>query len=96
MATRSRPHQLESLSHLHDWQLENKDQDIRGWKIYDRPDHTLGKIDDLLADRTNERVEAVRLDNGDSIPVERILIGDQAVYLKSMDLTTPFVKCYDR
>lgn len=91
----TRTHQLESLSHLSDWQLANKDQDIRGWQLYDRPDHSLGRVTDLLADPATERVEAVKLENGTSIAVERILIGDNAVYMKNMALPTPFVKVYD-
>lgn len=89
------PKHLQPLSTLDDWKLEHRDQDIRGWELYDRPGHSIGVIDDLLADERSERVEAVRLKGGEQVPVERILIGDDAVYLKDMSLRTPVVMVYE-
>lgn len=86
---------LTPLSTLDDWELGDSDQDIRGWQVYDTPDHSLGEVEDLLVDRDAEVVQAIRLTNGKEIAAEQILIGEDAVYLKDMSISTPYVRVYD-
>lgn len=86
---------LSPLSTMDDWQLEDSDQDIRGYKVYDSPNHSIGEVQDLLIDEGAEAVQAIRLSNGKEIAAEQIIIGDDAVYLKSMSVSTPYVQVYN-
>lgn len=67
------------LSELHDWKLEHKDQDIRGWKVVDAAGANLGTVDDLIVDTNTEYVETLRLRSGAEIPASQIEIGDRKV-----------------
>ena len=60
----------EKLDALGDWKLEHKSQDIRGMPLVSPAGEQFGIIDDLLVDRDNERVMAVRLEDGRVTPVE--------------------------
>lgn len=74
--------QLPTLAELDDWQLEDSSQDIRGWPLLSASGDKLGIIRRMLVDRDRERVAAVVLDNGQTVPVERIDIrGDTAVMI---------------
>lgn len=71
----------EKLESLSDWELENKDQDIRGRPLVDAQGKRLGVIDDLLVDKDGERVAAVRLDDGSTCGVENLDIqANQVMY----------------
>lgn len=74
---------LTPLASLDDWQLEHSRQDIRGWPIRDRQGVAIGTVDDMLVDREHERVAAVTLSDGSTVPVERLSICDHHVELKS-------------
>lgn len=65
--------------HGSDWELENDDQDIRGRTLLDAGGARLGVIKDMLVDPDDERVAAVRLDNGEIIPIEALTIGPREV-----------------
>jgi stress response protein YsnF len=73
------------LSELHDWKLEHKDQDIRGWKLFDAAGANLGTIDELIVDTNTQYVEALRLKDGAEIPASQIEIGDRKVILNNSD-----------
>jgi len=69
------------LHGLSDWQLENDDQDIRGYPVRSRTGEDYGKIDDMLVDKDDERVVAIRMDDGRLVGVEHLEIeSDQVIY----------------
>ena len=96
MAQHYHHHHLTPLSDLDDWQLENADQDIRGFKVYDQPGHVLGEIEEMLVDEESEEVSMLRLTSGQEIPAADVVIGEDGVFLKHMTLTTPMVRVYER
>lgn len=70
---------FEDLDHLKDWELEHKSQDIRGRPLVMANGDKIGVIDDLLVDRSAERVAAVRLKDDRCCAVERLEIEDDRV-----------------
>jgi len=62
------------LENLEDWELEHSEQDIRNRPLVTTSGDTLGLIDDLLVDRSAERVAAVRLEDGRVCAVEALEI----------------------
>jgi uncharacterized protein (TIGR02271 family) len=70
-----------ALSQLDDYQLVNKDQDIRGWPVRDPAGQSLGKVKELMVDTDAERVAIIVLESGATYPVEDISLGDHAVVL---------------
>lgn len=77
------PDRLTPLVRLDDWKLEHSSQDIRGWPLRDQRGADVGKVQDMLVDRDRERVAAVTVSDGSTIPVERISICDDYVELRS-------------
>lgn len=72
---------LPTLVELDDWQLVDDDQDIRGWPLLSAEGDRLGVIGRMLIDRDNERVAAVVLEDGRTIPVEQIDILEDRVVM---------------
>ena len=64
----------QELEALNDWELEHKEQDIRNRPLVTPTGEKLGIIDDLLVDRSAERVAAVRLEDGRVCAVEALEI----------------------
>ena len=62
------------LDVLDNWELEHKEQDIRNRPLVTPTGEKLGTIDDLLVDRSAERVAAVRLEDGRVCAVEALEI----------------------
>lgn len=74
---------LDKLETLGSWELENKSQDIRGRPLVTTQGQRIGVIDDLLVDKKDERVSAVRLDDGAACGVECLEIHpDKVIYRK--------------
>ena len=69
----------EDLETLDKYELEHHSQDIRGRPLVSPEGEKYGIIKDLLVDRDDKRVEAVRLDNGKVCAVEPLVIHDNAV-----------------
>lgn len=69
----------EELDALDDYELEHSSQDIRGRPLVSAQGEKYGTITDLLVDRDQSRVAAVRLDNGKVCAVEPLEIHDNAV-----------------
>jgi hypothetical protein len=67
---------LKALGDLGNYELKNDDKDIRNWPLMSEGGREIGRINELLIDRDNDRVAAVRLDNGTTIPVEGLDIQD--------------------
>lgn len=72
---------LPALKELSDWELHDSRQDIRGRALMTATGEPIGRIDELLVDRDEERIAAVRLESGRILPVEPLLIRDEAVVL---------------
>lgn len=67
------------LDSLSNWELVHDDQDIRGWPVSSRTGDAYGTIDDMLVDKDNERVLAVRLTDGRLVAVDHLEIRDSDV-----------------
>ena len=67
------------LDTLDDWQLENEEQDIRGWPLRSVKGEEYGKIQDMLVDRKAEHVLAVRMDDGRLVGADHLDIRDDHV-----------------
>lgn len=70
---------FEMLDAAGDWKVEHGDQDIRGRPLVSPHGIEYGTIDDLLIDKDNERVIAIRLDDGRLASVEPLEIHDDKV-----------------
>lgn len=44
------------LNELSDYKVASDDPDVRGWKVKDRDMRTIGEVDNLLVDKTSQRV----------------------------------------
>lgn len=68
--------ELDSLS---DWQLVHEDQDIRGYPVRSVTGEDYGKIEDMLVDKNEEHVLAVRMDDGRLVSADHLDIKDDHV-----------------
>ncbi len=72
---------LPELEELSDWALEHPSQDIRNQPLVTASGQTIGIIDEMLVDRSAERVAAVRLEDGRVVPAEQLnLQGDRVLF----------------
>ncbi|GMM93640.1 PRC-barrel domain-containing protein [Qipengyuania sp. MTN3-11] len=67
------------LHSLSKWQLENEDQDIRGYPVRSLTGESYGKIEDMLVDKDKEHVAAVRMEDGRLVGVDHLDIRDDHV-----------------
>lgn len=72
---------LPNLTELDDWELVNSDQDLRGCPLRTRSGETVGTVRRMLVDRDRERVAALVLDNGRTVPVEDVEIREGQVLI---------------
>lgn len=70
---------FEELDATDDYKLVHKDQDIRGRPLVSPTGTQYGTIDDLLIDKEQKRVAAIRLDDGRIAAVEPLEIHDDRV-----------------
>ncbi len=70
---------FEELDALDNYELVNKDQDIRGYPLVSPEGEKYGVIKDLLVGRNHDQVVAVRLEDGRTCAVEPLEIHDNAV-----------------
>lgn len=73
---------LKPLAELDDWQLEHESQDVRGHRVTGADGQSLGTVREMLVDRDGERVAAITLSDGRTIPVEDFEIRDGGVFMK--------------
>ena len=72
---------LPELEVLEDWALENPSQDIRNRPLVSASGQTIGVIDEMLVDKSAERVAAVRLEDGRVCAAEQLEIhADRVIY----------------
>lgn len=71
-----RQHDVRKLAGLDDWQLEDDDQDLRGKMLVTADGQNVGQVDDMLADLEDERIVALRLDDGRVVNIDTVDIRD--------------------
>lgn len=77
--------QYTELVELDDFQLENKEQDVRGHALRTYDGRELGIIQRMLVDPEREHVAALVLSNGHGIPVEDVEIRDGEVFIDPVE-----------
>jgi uncharacterized protein (TIGR02271 family) len=82
-------HDAKRLAGLEDWQLQDSRQDLRGHVLVNLGGHPVGKISDMLVNLDEERVVAVRLDNGEVVDIDQIDLRDGKVVLLDASGTDP-------
>ncbi|PEQ10569.1 hypothetical protein B2G71_21540 [Novosphingobium sp. PC22D] len=71
---------FDNLRELDDYELVNRDQDVRGHPLKSSDGRNLGIIRRMLVDPERENVVALVLDDGRGVPVDEVEIRDgQAV-----------------
>lgn len=86
MATSQHTRHRTALSDTGDWQLKYEDeQDVRGYRALDKDGTAVGTVEAMLIDTAAERVSHIVLDDGTQYPARDISIGDDVVYLTTMD-----------
>lgn len=70
---------LRTLDSLDKWELEHKDQDVRGYMLVQPDGERIGRIDQMLVDREHERVAGIRVEDGRVFPVEPLTLRDDVV-----------------
>ena len=58
------------------WELDRREDDIRGWALRDREGHTLGMVDELIVDTRTENVVEVVLGDGKKFSAHDVFVGD--------------------
>lgn len=71
----------ERLSEQSEYELVNKEQDVRGWRVLDADGAVLGVVTELLIDTDAEHVNLLRLDTGRDVAARDVTIGDREVRL---------------
>ncbi|MDT0632251.1 PRC-barrel domain-containing protein [Rubrivirga litoralis] len=75
-----------ALSDSGDWQLEfPDDQDVRGYPALDADGNRVGTVDTMIVNTDEERVDAILLDDGTEYPARDLSIGDDVVYLTTVN-----------
>lgn len=74
-------HDVRKLSSLDDWQLEDSDQDLRGKMLKTADGREVGKVDDMLADLDQQRIVAIRLEDGRVVNIDSVDIQDECPVL---------------
>jgi sporulation protein YlmC with PRC-barrel domain len=71
------------LSETGEWQLKNREQDIRGHRVLDASGAHVGTVDEMIVNTSERRVDSIVLDDGREIPASDIRIADNAVYISA-------------
>lgn len=85
------------LSNTGDWKLKFDEQDVRGFDALDADGNRVGRVDAMIVDTDERRVDAVVLEDGTEYPARELSIGDGVVYLTSIvpDEAPEGVTAYD-
>jgi uncharacterized protein (TIGR02271 family) len=81
-------HQL--FSETDDWELENDDQDIRGYSVVDEQGQTLGTVRDMYVDTDTETIDRLVLDNGSEVDVASASVEDGVIRVGGLGGTTGY------
>ncbi len=66
MDTKNNAH-LQYLDDLSDYKVASEDPDVRGWKVKDAEDRTIGKVESFLVNKEAKRVRYLDVEVDDSI-----------------------------
>lgn len=72
---------LMPLSKMDDYELVDKDQDLRGWKVQDASGKTLGRVAEMMVDTAKDRVTTLLLDSNAEYSIEDVELGDHTLLL---------------
>ena len=73
------------LSNTGDWELKFDEQDVRGYRAVDKGGAPVGTVDAMIVDTDQRRVTSIVLEDGTEYPAEEISIGDDVVYLTTVE-----------
>lgn len=80
---------LEPISRLPDWHLEDKAHDLRGQTLHNRNGRPLGRIAEMLVDVKQQRVAALRLEDGFVVDVDDVDMRDGQPMLMTAGAPAP-------
>lgn len=66
-----------------DWELDDDDQDIRGWDVRDANNNPIGVVGDMAVDTDREVVDAIILEDGTQFRAADVTLADGVVYVNS-------------
>lgn len=66
---RERPHDLERLGDMKEYNIAEGEPDVRGWSLSGRDDNRIGDIDDLLVDTATDRVVFAVVNHGGTLGI---------------------------
>jgi stress response protein YsnF/sporulation protein YlmC with PRC-barrel domain len=72
---------LMPLSKMDDYELVDKDQDLRGWQVQDASGRILGRVAEMMVDTAKDRVTTLLLDNNAEYSIEDVELGDHTLLL---------------
>jgi uncharacterized protein (TIGR02271 family) len=85
------------LASLDNWELEHKDQDLRGRTLVTPDGAAVGRVDDMLVNLDEERVAALRLDDDRLVDIDHVdILGGKPVLLVPRASLPPASKDFDR
>lgn len=89
-----------ALSDSGEWHLKfPDDQDVRGYDALDENGNRVGRVDTMIVNTDEKRVDAIVLEDGQEFPARSISIGDGVVYLAGVtgaaDVDEGSVTVYD-
>lgn len=64
-----------------DWELDDTDQDIRGWEVRDANGATVGRVGGMAIDTDRQVVDTIILDDGSRFRAEDVTLSDGVVYV---------------
>jgi stress response protein YsnF len=85
-----------ALSDSEEYELVDKDRDIRGWSVQDHAGRVLGKVKELLVDTDREAVTHIVVDNGAEYPIWDIDLADRQILLKPSAMNSAEVPLSER
>ncbi|GAB5534620.1 MAG: hypothetical protein Rubg2KO_08690 [Rubricoccaceae bacterium] len=75
-----------ALSNTGDWKLKFEDtQDVRGYRALDADGTSVGTVDAMIVNTDRKLVDAIVLEDGTEYPARDVSIGDQVVYLTTLN-----------
>jgi len=77
-----------ALSRLPEWELDTRNDDIRGWALRDVEGHTIGVVGELIVDTDTRCVSEVELVDGRHFPAHDVRIGNHVLTLERLSTST--------
>jgi uncharacterized protein (TIGR02271 family) len=69
----------ELYSESNNWEVENDDQDVRGWNVVDAQGQQIGTVSDMYVDTQTETIDRLVLDNGSELDVSSVTVDDGTI-----------------